>query len=102
MFHSDASLRQRSPNKKTTVTIEWIAFRAHERDTVFSRSFENSLQPLLKFFGIGHALVIGNAIAIEPLVARAPTQFLSQKRVYYALHPHLTFEPVPVEMREML
>jgi hypothetical protein len=43
MVYANAALRKGAAHKQTAVAVQRVAFRAHERNTVFLRTFEDSV-----------------------------------------------------------
>ena len=94
------ALLQRARDQEAAVAIERVVLRAQQRDAVFPRPLDHAREAALEPGGGGHALVVGDAVAIAAAIPGAAAQLLAQEGIGEAIRAQPGLEGCPAEVRE--
>ena len=82
--HREAAFSEAARDQKATMAIEWLAFRAHQAEARTPGFCNHSAKPVHigRFFRC--SLIVGDAVAIKPLMARPAAERIAFERVRHA------------------
>ena len=85
-------LMKSTRNQQAAVAVERVLLRTHQSDAIFPGTLDHSLEASLELGGSGHALVVGDAVAIVLAALRTAAQLLSQEGIGDAVRAQLGLE----------
>src|SRR5580692_3747839 len=81
----EPALGERARHQEATMTIEWLAFRAHQADATLSILRSQPIKCDLKVGLSRHRLVVSDTVAIERSIPRAAAERFAAREISHAM-----------------
>jgi hypothetical protein len=92
-------LGQGAPNEEATVTIERIALRAQESDSIAFGTLNNTAQSPGKRRSLRHLLVISHAVGVEIGLLGTPAELIAKENIQNSVLTKALSQSVAIELR---